>query len=100
MTQKETDAINDVMDEFDFHKVQKIMETLDWKWALEDALRVPTESEVRKFARRLLEDAIKRNSTMASGGFKAKYIKKYNELSLKFVVEEVCIYNDQYYEKD
>ena len=49
--------INEILDDFDFEKVHKVMETLDWKWYLADyededeELRVPTANEVRKRAR-------------------------------------------------
>jgi hypothetical protein len=40
------DAVEDILDEFDFEKVKKVMDFLDWKWhAAEDG--VPRIGELR-----------------------------------------------------
>ena len=66
------DRINGIMDNFDFAKVAKTMEALDWGWAFlrpEDGEKVlsksttgyyiPKENQIRKNARDLIVDAIK-----------------------------------------
>lgn len=71
-----SDKVEDVLDEFDFHKVQKVMEFLEWKWAKSDG--VPTVGELRKRARNLLRDsaskALFRNEfcSTETGGLRAE----------------------------
>ena len=46
--------IDDIMDEFNFDKVQKAMDCLDWKWVGEDV----TVGMLKTEARRLLRNAV------------------------------------------
>lgn len=84
--------VYDVLKNFDFEKVQKIMTSLDWKWC--GTLHgVPTVDEIKALAHRLLVDAIYENTTIATGGLRATYESKKDEddvsfLSLEFIVEE------------
>ena len=60
--------IEDIMDEFNFGEVQRVMESLDWTWSGTGC--VPEEYDLRKGARQLLKQAaemIDEEST-ASGG--------------------------------
>lgn len=93
--QNEQEDIEDILDEFDFHKVQKAMEALNWTWATSDG--VPTIGELRRCARRLLNYAVQVDSSFpdystATGGFEVSrnlypnHAKRY--YSLKFVVSE------------
>ena len=72
-----------IMQNFDFHKVHKAMESLGWKWALTRGrgLDVPTVDDLRETARDLLED-VKPGHHRGTGGFEA------TNHSLKFIVEE------------
>ena len=91
--QNEQDDINDILNEFDFHKVQKAMAALKWTWrGSED---IPTIKELRKTASYLLDYAKRCNSEMpdymtATGGFEVTRklypgdAKRY--YSLKFVI--------------
>lgn len=58
------DVVEDVLDEFDFDKVHRVMDLLDWKWASsiinEEGNGVPSKSALRKHARESLMDAAKR----------------------------------------
>lgn len=47
--------IDDILDCFDFEKVQKVMAFLDWKW---HDTGVPEIYELRRFARKLILDAV------------------------------------------
>jgi hypothetical protein len=82
-----TEAIEDLMDCFDFHKVRQAMKALDWRWAsLGD---VPAISELRKEARRLLRTAAEYPRDyyfVATGGFVAR--KEHGILSLSFEVAD------------
>ena len=90
--------VEDILDEFDFYKVKKVMDFLEWKWYGTDG--VPTIGDLRKRARQLIltgirelleNDNINEVST-GSGGIYAKvsddkdHPKVYIEL--KFVISE------------
>lgn len=45
----------EILDHFDFNKVQKVMEHLDWTW-FQIGDEVPTVSDIRKKARELLRE--------------------------------------------
>lgn len=53
-------VIDDVLCSFDFEKVHSVMQFLGWRWAFPKSggPSVPTVSEIRKEARRLLEMAV------------------------------------------
>lgn len=78
LQEKFQSLIDDVMDNFDFHRVHKVMKFLNWKWAFaEDG--VPEVWELKKEARRLLSDCLyemikhgEDNWTIATGGFRVK----------------------------
>lgn len=67
------DKIDEIMDNFDFEKVHKTMDVLEWTWAGEGVPEVPS---LRARARQLLKEACfienKSNYSMCStGGFEA-----------------------------
>jgi hypothetical protein len=71
MTRKEVlnNQMDEIMDSFDFDKVNKMMCAVNWKWATtEDG--VPSKYELRKEARRLMRCAIN-GEDCATGGFRA-----------------------------
>lgn len=87
------EQIEDLLDEFDFGKVKKVMDCLEWTYFNSPDSEVSI-GELRRMARRLLEivynsDTNSENST-ASGGFYAERrmypgdTQKY--LNLKFVI--------------
>ena len=96
MKRKREDVVNEVMDHFDYEKVLKAMDALDWKWVSVDTMHV---SDLRRGSRRLLNQAFlewedtKEDQNIATGGFVAK-MKSYEEdfndakLSLAFQVSE------------
>lgn len=49
--------IDDIMDEFDFNRVETVMEFMDWKWAGDEGLEYVTVDMLKKEARRLLRGA-------------------------------------------
>lgn len=94
--------IHDTMENFDFRKVQSIMEFLDWRWA-GGGYKVPDQSQLKRQAHSLLVDAIElaekepfEHEEVAyfstTGGFKATALKgsnnKVNFIRLEFIVEE------------
>lgn len=91
MTNQE--QIDEIMDCFDFGKVEIAMKALNWSWIGSDN-PTPLEYELRKHARKLLKkvmDYAKENDhgmTHATGGFIASS-KKYEDgsISLKLAFE-------------
>ena len=89
------EQVEDLLDEFDFYKVQKVMEALDWKY-FDSVDKVPSIGELRKMARYLLNLTYSADPNpdylTGSGGFEVtRYMypgdpAKY--LTLKFVVTE------------
>lgn len=89
------EQIEDLLDEFDFDKVKKVMDCLDWVYhdSADDEVSI---GELRRMARRLLEIVYKADPSpeyyTASGGFEVnRYMypgdsQKY--ITLKFVVAE------------
>jgi hypothetical protein len=78
------------MDNFNFEKVQKVMEFLKWKWA-PIGNEVPEVYQIRQSARRLLKDAIKIESSLSTGGLAVRYKKHSNgdiSLELSFEIDE------------
>jgi hypothetical protein len=88
-------TINNVMDNFDFERVEKVMDCLEWSWGVGHDEHVPDIYEIKQFARHLLADTIIRLShlienkslSLSTGGFVATSYRD-GSLSLSFVVEE------------
>jgi hypothetical protein len=76
------EEIEDILDEFDFEKVSKVMEALEWKWC-DAADGIPRIGELRKKARYLLKEVYQKafaadlgvDYVLATGGFKARAVK-------------------------
>lgn len=80
--------ILDVMRNFDFVRVQKVMVFLNWCWRFDDSSRVPTVRELEETAQRLLVSLATDEQLVsaATGGFKAQRVG--DVFSLSFVIEE------------
>lgn len=64
----EEQIIDDILDEFDFGKVEQVMEHLNWVWY--NSEDVPTLGQLRKQARSLMKECMKHEEyTVATGGF-------------------------------
>ena len=50
------DNIDDVMEKFDFDRVKKAIDALDWKRIMPNGVRLPTKNEIMKEARQLLKE--------------------------------------------
>ena len=89
------EAIENILDEFDFARVQVTMEALDWTWVTADE-GFPSLGELRRKARELLEEVYYQEATptymVGTGGFEALRTMETGDLtkylSLKFVVTE------------
>jgi len=84
---KKKEAIEHILDNFDFERVHKAMTALDWEWASTDG--VPEIPDLRKEVRILLKDVSKRKEDkffIGTGGFEVS--KEDGILQLKFVIDE------------
>jgi hypothetical protein len=89
------ELVDKILDEFDFEKVKKTMDALEWVY-YDSPNKTISIAELRRMARMLLDDVYDKPSspeyTIGCGGFEAfRYMSagdptKY--LSLKFVVTE------------
>lgn len=78
--------ITEIMDWFDFGKVAKVMKYLDWGWKFDG---VPEEPLIRETARECLSYVYDKGvEYFACGGFVVEYNKKYDQMSLSFVVSD------------
>lgn len=86
------DLIDDILENFNFEKVNIAMKFLDWRWA--SIGRVPTINELKESAREQLQNCIKEakdNKTefyISSGGLKSFYSFDENFLELEFVLTD------------
>ena len=64
------DQIDEIMDTFDFTRVQEIMTRISWKWDAGERAHIPEEAELRKEARRMMRVAVD-SSYASTGGFAA-----------------------------
>lgn len=77
----EENAIEKIMEKFDFQKVKKTMDALGWKYALDK--ETPTIEELKKVVLELLNESIKfaeepeyqeeKQFSMFTGGFRVDY---------------------------
>lgn len=74
---------DEIMDNFDFGTVARTMEYLDWGWATGKTVNfeteVPSESDIRREARKLIDEVIERVGTedqvgsIETGGFSVEF---------------------------
>ena len=94
---KTQEFIDEIMDYFEFSKVQRTMEFLKWKIVNEDGnLEIPDESELRRDARQQIYRLIDSMKDVSDdvyyshcGPFKVRIVKEDNEvtsINLDFVV--------------
>jgi len=99
MTDDRYKQIDEIIDEFDFHKVFIAMQVLDWKWVesggpagVSVSKSVPTIARMKASARDLLYRSINAKIT-GSGGFEARYHPSVDGdpewFELRFILEEV-----------
>lgn len=76
MDEKIIKVLDDIVDNFDFAKVHKVMKALNWKWAgvKGDEDGVPTEQEIGDCAAKLLWRLVNdpKNKAIGAGGFFAE----------------------------
>ena len=100
-TEEQRDQMIDaVMDEFDFEKVHRVMNFLEWKWINERKdLEVPSIAQLKQAARRLLRESYRcwnkfgySHAIAGSGGFRAAFYEAGEDgdanFQLMFAVDE------------
>lgn len=91
--------IEEVLDNFDFQKVLKVMRLLNWKWATKNGdLKVPSLYQIMSTANMLLNDVVHYIGTnghkeASCGGLKASVNAK-GDLSLSFEITCYTFYNE------
>lgn len=98
--------VDKIIDLFDFERVHKVMEFVDWKYIEPNgSLQVPSIERLKAAARRCLLASYRCykkfgdiDGTACSGGFHATYLpgnqESGAELILRFVLQEEDIYED------
>ena len=84
--------IDDIIERFDFNKVLKAMNVLNWVWVHPDegGSRVPNLERLKATARYLIYEAVSNDEfggSCSTGGFHAK-VHKDNTITLSFVLAE------------
>jgi hypothetical protein len=79
------EQVAEVLSAFDFDRVHRVMEDLDWTWA--SLARTPTRAEIVSEAERLLRELEGKPGVHGSGGLRAS-LKEDGTLSLKFILCE------------
>ena len=75
ITDHQSELIEDLLERFNFEKVEIAMTALDWKWAnvMEDgSLTVPTIERMKRSCRNILYRSIN-DKSVGTGGFEARY---------------------------
>jgi hypothetical protein len=87
--------IKDIMADFDFAQVHRVMQSLDWQWQYKG---VPSLYEIMKSAEKLLIDAYNKTTTVSCGGFTAKM--ENGSLELSFILESMTTFTEDYQDED
>lgn len=98
MSEDYRDAIDEVMDNFDFHKVERVMTALGWLWARHggNEMYQPDVSELRTRARQLMRHAVEEMLARGekkwgteTGGFRVECWHEDGRIDLRldFIVE-------------
>ena len=85
------DFMFELIEQFDFARIEKMMHAVNWKWVTHDGLRCPTINEMRDQCISLLVSAKNNLGVVSTGGFEASYEinDEGNEIfKLKFIAEE------------
>lgn len=99
---KKEEVIEQVLTEFNFEKVRKVMLALDWRWVTSKENGVPSVYEIIRSAREYCVEAVngtEKNGgilySVASGGLRASAVIDEGELFLRLSFE--VEYSDNHY---
>lgn len=68
------EAIEYCLNTFDFERVHKVMEQVEWQWYTNDGLKVPSLAQLILSAQQRLNSAWDSKTTVESGGLRAVYV--------------------------
>lgn len=85
ITQKQQELIYEVMDNFDFGRVVKVMELLEWRYPLDPSFCYE-ESYLRQHVRKLIVRVMNDSGYCDSGGWRIIYHSDTEELSCEFIL--------------
>ena len=91
MTDSDFDAVDEVLDNFDFDQVKQVTDLLNWQYFnVEGQLEV---RDLRKMARKLLRDTVQKldkeeKYNTASGGF---YVEGFKDFGNKYLEMKFCV---------
>jgi hypothetical protein len=96
------EQIDEIMDTFNFEKVKKTMEMLEWAWS--SSYGIPDEYDIKKTARRLLKQLIdfEDGGVTSIGGFRAELTQKADNggkwlrVDLAFCVDQTLMDGEYY----
>lgn len=100
MTETIQILVDDMIDSFDFQRVHRVVQCVDWKYAKPDGtLIIPEISDLKRVARSCLRNAYRYSlkygddaSVVGSGGFEAQYFpaleKEGPMFRLRFILSE------------
>lgn len=96
------DLKKEILNNFDFEKVHRVMEFLNWTWVTKkNGRKIPSVKKMKKRASLLIDEALKSlkksevtEYSAETGGFEAYafYGEEGLEITLKFVVDEWSTY--------
>ena len=79
MNENHIETIMDIVDNFDYERVHKVMVSLDWQWSTEEGNRVPHINQLRKTSRKMLTETAQKTLTsdskefiIGTGGFRCE----------------------------
>lgn len=74
MADQKKEAIEYCLNTFNFDRVHKVMQAVDWKWSTSEGHQVPTLVQLILAAQKRLNDAWDKQETIESGGIRAVYV--------------------------
>jgi hypothetical protein len=79
---------DDIEENFDWDRLWDAMDAVGWKWVFSEGGGVPSISELKREAKRLVYTAYEKCTLVATGGFEAEYSEEYDTVILRFVFGE------------
>jgi hypothetical protein len=94
ISEKYQNQIDEIMDNFDFDRVHKMMASTNWFWHSDGGAHIPSQPELREAARSCLRKVVEKDCSMAGhGGFAA--INQEGCLSLYWGLSWECVLEEE-----
>jgi hypothetical protein len=75
MADHKKEAVEYCLNTFNFERVHKVMEHVNWQWYTRDGYKVPSMVQLILSAQQRLNDAWDKRETVESGGLRAVYVQ-------------------------